>query len=159
MVGVRRSVDHPGAAQTQIWFVDACRQRTGVASRFDSMHSALNYDVPNGRCESSNQFLSAITGHPAYARPDGQTLFCEALYWVLSGKAAATPRANVSDYWHVSTVPLLDCLPARLKALEEAEGADQTVVCSVRGTATIPAYAHPPIYSLTLAINHADASA
>lgn len=159
MVGVWRSFDHPGTAQTQHWFVDACRQRPEVATRFESLSKALSYDEPGGRSESSNLFLSAITGRPAYARPDGQTLFCEALLWVLSGKAAATPRDNVSSYWHVSTGSLMDGLPARVKALAEAEGASQTVDCSVRGTVAFHEFAVPPPVALTIALQPEAAAA
>jgi len=159
MVGVYRSFDHPDTAQTQFWFVDACRQRPEVASRFESLSRALTYDEPAGRSAASNLFLSAITGRPAYVRPEGQTLFCEALLWVLSGKAAATPRANVSDYWHVSSGSLMDGLPARVKALAEAEGASQTVDCAVRSTVAFHEFESPPPVAITIALQPEAAAA
>jgi hypothetical protein len=114
-------------ARTQFWFVDACRQKTAVARKFEQLGLPQTFDIPAGEVDSSPLFLASITGKPAYARPNGRTLFCEALLWALGGGAVASPEDGGLDAWHVSVATLLKALPARVSALAQAEGAEQFV--------------------------------
>jgi hypothetical protein len=126
MAGVHAGMRHPGTAQTQFWFVDACRQKPDIAKRFERLGGALTLDVPNGDAETSPMFLAATTGTAAYARVDDVTLFNEALLWALRGGAATGPEAGV-DCWHVPVTALISRLPERVKALAMRAGVEQSV--------------------------------
>ncbi len=127
MAGIHASFNHPGTAQKQFWFVDACRQKPSIARRFEDMDGALKLDVPDGIAECSPMFLAATTGTEAYARIGGMTLFSESLLWSLRGNNASPPEDNFSDAWHVSVQGLVKRLGFHVKALAEAENAEQTV--------------------------------
>ena len=71
-------------------------------------------------------FLAATTGTQAYARIGGVTLFNEALLWGLRGGIANSPD-NSHPEWHVSTLELVRGLRPRVKALADAENAEQTI--------------------------------
>jgi hypothetical protein len=68
-----------------------------------------------------------VTGKPAFARVGGITLFNEALMWGLRGGIAAAPEHGLSTQWHVSVLELIKRLQPRVKALAQAENAEQTV--------------------------------
>lgn len=127
MAGVHAGFNHPNTAQTQFWFVDACRQEPAIASRFESMDGGLRLDEPDGVAETTAMFLAATTGTQAFARVGDVTLFNEALLWGLRGGFANAPENNFSEKWHVSTLELVKRLRLRVKALAEAENAKQTV--------------------------------
>jgi hypothetical protein len=127
MAGVHAGFNHPDTAQTQFWFVDACRQEPRIAARFERMDGGLTLDEPAGIAESTAMFIAAVTGTQAFARIGGMTLFSEALLWGLRGGIAALPDEALADSWHVSVLELVKRLPLRVRALAEAEGAQQTV--------------------------------
>jgi hypothetical protein len=127
VAGMHASMRGNACARTQFWFVDACRQKTAVARKFEQLGLPQTFDIPAGEVDSSPLFLASITGKPAYARPNGRTLFCEALLWALGGGAVASPEDGGLDAWHVSVATLLKALPARVSALAQAEGAEQFV--------------------------------
>jgi hypothetical protein len=126
MAGVHAGFNHPDTAQTQFWFVDACRQKPALASRFETLAGAFTLDEPPGIAESNPMFLAATTDKAAYARKNGITLFNEALLWGLRGGIAAAPDGAFSNKWHVSALELVKRLLPRVKALAQAEGAVQT---------------------------------
>ena len=132
MVGVHAAFNHPNTAQTQFWFVDACRQKPDVASNFETLGGALSLDEPLGNAESTALFLAATTGTKAYARIGGVTLFNEALLSGLRGGIAVKPESGVSSHWHISTFGLVKHLRPRVKALADAENAEQSVDSIVR---------------------------
>ncbi len=127
VTGMHFSMRGNASARTQFWFVDACRQKPAVARKFEQLGLPQTFDIPAGEVDSSPLFLASITGKPAYARPNGRTLFCEALLWALGGGAVASPEDGGIDAWHVSVGTLLKALPARVSALAQAEGAEQFV--------------------------------
>jgi Caspase domain len=126
MAGIHAGMNHPNTAQTQFWFVDACRQRPPIARRFESLEGALKLDVPIGSTQTSPMFLAAITGTEAFARPGGRTLFSEALLWALTKGAIEPPQAGTA-VWHVPVTALIRVLPDQVQALANAEQADQSV--------------------------------
>jgi hypothetical protein len=127
MAGVHAGFNHPNTAQTQFWFVDACRQKPRIAKRFENLQGGLSLDEPNGSADSNAMYLAATTGTQAYARVGGLTLFCEALLWGLEGGIAAAPLTNLSNFWHVNTLSLFMGLNNRVQKLATAESATQSV--------------------------------
>ncbi len=126
MAGVHAGFNHPDTAQTQFWFVDACRQKPAMAARFETLAGAFTLDELPGIAESNPMFLAATTDTIAYARQNGITLFNEALLWGLRGGIAAAPDEAFSKKWHVSALELVKRLVPRVKSLAQAEGATQT---------------------------------
>jgi hypothetical protein len=127
VAGLHASMRSNTSARTQFWFVDACRQRTQVARKFESLALPQQFDVPLGDADVSPLFLAATTGKPAYARPSKRTLFGESLLWALDGGAATSPEENGVDAWHVSVTSLIQKLPMRVRTLAQAENAEQSV--------------------------------
>ncbi len=153
MAGIHAGFDHTNTAQTQFWFVDACRQKPAVARRFEEMEGGLSLDEPLGFAQSNPMFLAAATGTEAYARIQGVTLFNEALLWSLRGNNASAPEEDFSNFWHVSVQGLVKRLGFRVQALAEAENAEQTV--SLDGNpidAVLHEYEAPPSVDLQIDI-------
>jgi len=132
MASVRAGFNHANTAQTQFWFVDACRQEPDVAERFEDMDGGLRLDEPSGSASGSTLFLAATTGKPAYARIKGITLFWEGLQWGLNGGMAVEPEEGISENWHVSAHGLNKKLKPRVSELAEAENAEQLVDSEIR---------------------------
>jgi hypothetical protein len=126
IAAIHEAFNHPATAQTQFWFVDACRQKPAVAKRFETLAGALRLDIPNGTAETSPLFLAATTGTAAYARPGGLTLFSEALLWALRRGALAPPDGTM-EAWHVPVRELIRTLPDAVEALAARENAEQSV--------------------------------
>lgn len=154
MAGVHAGFNHPNTAQTQFWFVDACRQKLAIALRFETLAGAFTLDEPPGIAESTPMFLAATTDTLAYARINGVTLLNEALLWGLRGGIAATPDPVFSGKWHVSAHELVKRLLPRVKSLALAEGADQTADPAGRVTdAVLHEYSNPPKVDLRVALS------
>ncbi|MCP4471631.1 MAG: hypothetical protein GY815_13275 [Gammaproteobacteria bacterium] len=127
MAGVHAGFNHPNTAQTQFWFVDACRQKSKIAKRFETLAGGFTLDEPVGAADSPAMFLAATTGTQAYARIGGVTLFNEALLWALRGGIANSPDKTLSQKWHISTLELVKSLRPKVRELADQENAEQTV--------------------------------
>ncbi len=153
VAGVHDAFDHPGTAQTQFWFVDACRQKPGVARRFETLAGALVLDQPGGAARSTPMFLSASTGEQAFARVGGISLFTEALLGGLRGGIAQTPDPGISQRWHVSVLELVRRLRGRVEALAVVEGVEQSVDPAGRlNEALFHEYGAPPDVDVTVSL-------
>jgi Caspase domain len=151
MAGVHAGMNHPGTAQTQFWFVDTCRQKPLIASRFESLTGALNIDEPNGQALVSPLFLAATTDSAAYGKPGGVSLFSEALSWALKDAGAAQGPNNSSDAWNVSVTGLIDFLPDKVKELAEQHNEEQSVdIAGKVHNALFHQYADPPKVQLNI---------
>lgn len=153
MAGVHAGMNHPATAQTQFWFVDACRQKPAIARRFETLTGALSLDEPNGAAEASPLFLAATTGSLAYGRPGGVSLFNEALMWALREAGAAEGPGAGEQYWRVTVTRLIKVLPDRVKALAAAHGETQSVdVAGKVHDATLHTYQHTPSVDLSVSL-------
>lgn len=158
-VGCHRGMDHAGTAQTQIWFVDACRQRPEIAEQFEMMKGALTLDELPGSATSSPLFLASSTRQAAFGRPDKQTLFCEALLDALRSGAAVGPDPTKARDWHVSTLSLNEKLVTTVRELANAEGERQTVDPGGRMThAIVQRFPKPPPVRLQVRLEPHSAS-
>lgn len=158
MVGCHAGLDHAGAAATQFWFVDACRQYPDIAEQFEAMTGALSLDERPGSARASPCFLAAATREAAFARPGKQTLFCEALLDGLSRTAIVGPD-RMCPAWHVSSYSLHEELKQTVDRLAAAEGEVQTV--SMRGSpahAVLHRLARPPEVDLRVDLKPAEAT-
>jgi hypothetical protein len=158
MAGVHAGMNHPATAQTQFWFVDACRQKPEIARRFETLTGALNLDVPNGDAVASPLFLAATTGSLAFGRLGGVSLFNEALMWALRQAGAAEGPGCGDEYWRVTVTQLIKVLPERVKALAAAHGEIQSVdVAGKVRDATLHTYRDTPKVDLQVNLNPEEA--
>lgn len=144
MAGVHAGFNHPDTAQTQFWFVDACRQEPAMAERYETMEAGLTLDTLPGAARTNPVFLASSTQQAAFARVAGRTLFCEALLAGLHGGFAAPPD-DVVPSWHVSVSQLTTRLDQGVRALAAAEALEQPVDIGGRPTqALFHAFDQPP---------------
>ncbi|WP_154232182.1 hypothetical protein [Pseudomonas syringae] len=127
LMSLHKSASHPGTAQTQFWFADVCRQEPKVAKQFEYMVGSMQRSKKNGHAKSSTMFLSSISGAKAYGRPDGVTLFNEALMnGLVSGEAAQSDGEDESP-WEVTATSLIEYLSSTVPKKARAAGAEQFV--------------------------------
>jgi len=158
MAAVHAGMNHPNTAQTQFWFVDACRQKPAIARHFETLTGALVLDEPVGNAEASPLFLAATTGSLAYGRLGGVSLFNEALMWALREAGAAEGPGGYDQYWRVTVTQLIKVLPDTVKALAAAHGETQSVdVAGKVHEATFHTYPNTPTVELQINLKPIDA--
>lgn len=151
VTGCQEGLNNSHAANTQFWFVDACRQRPRVAGRFESLAGALTLDVGRGAVETSTMILAAQSRENAISRIGRTSLFNESLLWALRGGAAVAPR-NVPE-WHVTAPELYAKVKERVSLLASAYQEEQTVDFSGRfGLAPIHRLSEPPAVELQVQV-------
>lgn len=127
IMSLHKSASHLGAAQKQFWFADVCRQEPKAAKYFDCLVGSMQRSKKTGHAKSSTMFLSSISGAKAYGRPDGVTLFNEALmHGLVSGEAAQSDGEDESP-WEVTATSLIEYLSSAVPRLARAAGAEQFV--------------------------------
>ncbi|MFH2057696.1 MAG: caspase family protein [Pseudomonadota bacterium] len=153
MARVHAGMNHPDTAQTQFWFIDACRQKPAVARKFESMAGALVIDEPVGVAQTSLMFLSATTGKSAYGKPGGCSLFCEALMWSLRDAGAAEGPGTGCRNWHVPVTSLIRRLPEKVSQLAASHNASQPVdIAGKIHEAVLHIYSNPPKVDLCISL-------
>lgn len=158
MAAVHAGMNHPGTAQTQFWFVDACRQKPAIARHFETLAGALTLDEPHGNAEASPLFLAATTGSLAYGELGGESLFNGALMWALRKAGAAEGPGGGDQYWRVTVTQLIKVLPDKVMALAAAHGESQSVdVAGKVHEATLHTYPETPTVELHINLNPEEA--
>jgi hypothetical protein len=129
VVGCHNAMDEDGNAHHQLWFSDACRQRMGIARRFETLSGAYRPDEGLGRVDSTPMYLAASTRESAFGTISGNTIFSEALLAALRGAAAVGPDPRFCTQWHVSATKLAQYLPRKVDELlagRETQNVDVT---------------------------------
>ena len=158
VTGLHAGFNHPNTAQTQFWFVDACRQYLPVAAKFETLAGAFTLDEPHGSASQNPMFLATTTGAAAYAHVKGQTLFNQALLQGLRGRIATPPETGVSGNWHVSALELVRRLLPDVQALALTSSVEQTADHAGRmGNAVFHEYPQTPEVDLHVQISPAAA--
>jgi hypothetical protein len=127
--GMAPTATRPNIAQTQLYFVDACRVLPEQFRQFERMPTTPVFDLElNSRDDRRAPiFYAAIPGTLANGLRGEQTLFSKALLECLNGAAAEATeedeRGNVK--WRVSVHSLDRALEATIMALNAKLGADQ----------------------------------
>jgi len=128
MAGVHAGMIHDQTAQTQFLFIDACRQKPKIARKFESLTGAISLDEPNnGVAQVSPLYQSTVPGNVAYGKPNGVSLFNEALMWSLREAAAAVGPDDELNHWHISVTSLIKRLPEKVQQLASDYEATQSV--------------------------------
>jgi len=128
--GMAPTPTRPNIAQTQVYFVDACRILPDEFRKFERLPTApvFNLELNSRDDRRAPIFYAAIPGTFANGIRGQQTLFSKALLECLKGAAAEATeeedaRGNVK--WRVSVHSLDKALDARIKALNRALDANQ----------------------------------
>jgi hypothetical protein len=117
-------------AQTQFYFVDACRVRPEEFNRYKDLGRGLGlpeeWDGADRR--AAPIIFSASPDTPAFGRPGQGTLFSQALITSLEGLAVESFPDDQGGEWYVSASSLQQALEALVAKLSEPYGEIQTVV-------------------------------
>jgi len=159
MSGCHAGMNHGGAAGSQFWFVDACRQLPAVARRFETMEGALTLSERQGSvvAHTSPLLLASSPRERAYAEVGKTSLFNQALLWALGGGAINSPDEHC-DSWYVSVSNLVSKVDRRVSALA-GRRADQNVDPSGRvKDAVVHQFKSAPQVDLSVGLLPPDAS-
>lgn len=155
-----------GGPDRQLWLVDACRQRPGIARRFETMYGAFTPSTPSNESTESpiprtrTLLLAASQSERAYAVPGESTVFSQGLLAGLNGAAAISPRHPHCDQWHVSPTSLHRFVAPHVNGVLADTEAEQTVDLAelgADGDVAIHRLSRPPDVDIVVNLNPADA--
>lgn len=122
-----RGMSNQLAAKTQFYFVDACRIKPEVFSRYETTPVGVTLDVDEGgAAEVAPIFFSSAPRSVALGEPGRGTLFCQALLDCFALHGVEGPDNH--DRWTVTTTSLLKSLRKRVTELAAAYGEEQKTV-------------------------------
>ncbi len=152
--GMAASDAFPTMAQTQLYFVDACRDFLPAFRNYKPEAAAQIFDVQLNAPDDNRIapiFFASVPGRQAYARIGQQTLFSEALLRCLSNDAGEIKEIDGEDRWYVSVHSLSEALTQVLA------GSHQHVVGGMVRDALITFLEQPPSVQVSLEVIPADA--
>jgi hypothetical protein len=160
--GMVKSPARPTMAQTQLYFIDACRILPSLFKDFEPMETSAVWDIDLGGRDDRRApiFYAAVPGSVAYAVRGDQTIFSKALFACLNGGAAKPEEQDGELRWQVSILSLMETLGVYVDELNQTQGADQEF--------TVDGWAHdavihyldgPPLVESILEVVPADALA
>jgi hypothetical protein len=151
-------------AQTQLYFVDACRVLPSAFKNFEKMNVPDVFDVElSGRDDRQAPiFYATVPGIKAYAIKNAQTLFSKALLRCLGG-AAGVPMpedATGEVKWQVTVQSLNRALADYFGELINLPGTDQEFSLGgyPTGDPTVHKLDGPPFVDVTLEVDPGEAA-
>jgi Caspase domain len=158
--GMSPSADRPEMARTQLFFVDACRNRPAEFSNTELMGTTPVFDIELSDRDDRRApvFYAAVPGSLAAGIRGQQTLFNRALLACLDGAAAQPVEEDGGVRWQVTVHSLSEALDRQIKELNRQLGADQDfTVWGHLKEATICVLPEPPQVEIVLEIEPLDA--
>ena len=116
--GLGRNTTSATIARTQLYFVDACRERPSAFNKFEDMSVPDVWGVPQLQGKDDRRapiFYATTPGALAYANPGVATLFSQTLLACLDNEAA-TLDDDTGD-WQITSKSLERALGHRFRAL------------------------------------------
>ncbi len=116
--GLGRNVNQATVGKTQIYFVDACRERPKAIANFEDLHVPDVWGVPNLNGKDDRHapiFYATTPGSLAYADPNVATLFSKTLLRCLENEAATLD--DDTGNWQITSKSLERALASRFRAL------------------------------------------
>lgn len=158
---VHRGMAGADLPQTQLYFVDACRESPVELRRFRNLGQGVGLPDPSHmedrRCAPI--WFSASPGTNAYGQADLGTLFSQALLGCLGGLAAISPTPDRSQ-WHITTMSLSEALERTVGELAARYDLRQTVVAGgLMRSAVVHVFPSAPQVDLTIQLDPAAAGA
>ncbi len=128
--GMAKSNTHPNIAQTQLYFIDACREFLQAFKNYETEATTQVFRVQlTGEDKRTAPiFYSAAPGTKAYGLPGEQTLFSKALLDCLNGDAGELKEVDGQERWHVSVYSLNAALKTKIDDLNKTKGAEQDFI-------------------------------
>lgn len=127
--GMARTPRFPEMAQTQLYFIDACRIRPRVFQNYEEMPTGSLWDVPT-LAEEDNRiipiFYTAKPGRMSFGIRGDQTIFSKALLQCLNGGAAVRHYGDGSQpVWQISAHSLISAIGSHIDTINRAVRGNQ----------------------------------
>lgn len=122
--GMSVSGTRPQIAQTQFYFIDACRVLPSAFKDFEKMETgtAWDTDLPGRDLRSAPIFYASVPGNVAYAMQGQPTIFNQALLACLKGGAARPPDQETGqERWTVTHHSISDKLDDLFQTLNPSQ--------------------------------------
>ncbi len=158
--GMAQSAAFPNLAQTQLYFVDACRDFLSAFRNHepDDATQVFRVQLTGEDRRVAPIFFAAVPGAKAYALIGEQTLFCKALISCLDNDAGDFREVNGEDKWCVSVHSLSEALSKLMAEINATQGANQEVtVGGLVQEAIIHYLDRPPSVKVILEVEPKDA--
>lgn len=149
-----RTAFHGCQAQTQLFFVDSCRQITwGMKDRDLIIPPLEQVNHNTGECAYNLTMKAASTNEAAHGEKDQPSFFTKALVKGLKGHVAE----NEDDLWQVKTGLLANHIHSLMRMEKATEGYKQRVVNTLGESISVVNYKKPPKVMLEVTCNPDDA--
>jgi hypothetical protein len=158
--GMATSSAFPEIAQTQLYFIDACRDFLKAFKNHepDDTTAVFRVQLSTGDTRCAPIFFAAVPGTKAYSIIGEQSLFSKALVDCLTNDAGDFHEVEGEDKWWVSVHTLGEALTMRLGDLNDRFNADQQVVTGgLVKDAIIHYLDQPPSVRVVLEVDPQDA--
>lgn len=158
--GMAKSNTHPNIAQTQLYFVDACRDFLSAFKNFEPEDTTPVFRVQlSGEDKRTAPiFYAAAPGTKAIGIRREQTLFSKALFDCLNGDAGELKDVDGQERWHVSVHSLNRALKTKIDEWNNTLRAEQDFILSGQ-VADMPIHFldRPPLVEVVLEVVPPDA--
>ena len=147
--GMAPSTTRPDIANTQLYFIDACRNMPEIFTNFETLQPTQIFPVElSGRDNRRAPiFHASIAGTTALGLRGRQTLFSKAVIDCLVNDAADLEEVNGQERWVISVHRLAKALDIKIADLNREFGGDQECgfggipkdaqICNLQATPTV----------------------
>ncbi len=128
--GMAKSNTYPNMAQTQLYFIDACRDFLSAFKNFEpeSTTPVFRVQLSGEDKRTAPIFYAAAPGTKVIGIKGGQTLFSRALLDCLNGDAGELKEVNGQERWHISVHSLNAALETKIDDWNKTLGAQQDFI-------------------------------
>ena len=134
-------------AETQLFFIDACRQLTSDMIMIDVPLNPIEPPSLRARdCKFNLTQKAAAANESAYGPKSGVTFYTQALIGALTGNASD----NDNSQWRVNTGTLAARMNAFLQRVAPSEGYSQRCISTTSDVVDIIHFDHPPVVQVTI---------
>jgi hypothetical protein len=158
--GMASTDAHPNIAQTQLYFVDACRDFLAAFKNFepDNTTQVFRVQLTGVDKRTAPIFFAAVPGTKALAIRGDQTLFSKALLDCLNGDAGDLREVNGQERWYVSVHSLNKALFTKVDDWNRTLNTEQDFVLGGLVTDKIVVFLdNPPSVEILLEVDPLEA--
>jgi len=127
--GMARTPKYPKMAQTQLYFIDACRIRPQAFQKYEELPTGALWDVPVLAVDDERVipiFYTAKPGRMSFGIRGNQTIFSRALLQCLNGGAAVRQDGDGDQpSWQISAHSLINAIGSHIDAINRAVRGNQ----------------------------------
>lgn len=158
--GMAKSSRYPNMGQTQLYFIDACRDFLSAFKNFEpeSTTPVFRVQLSGEDKRKAPIFYAAAPGTKAIGIRGEQTLFSRALLDCLNGDAGELEEINGQEKWHVSVHSLNAALETKIDDWNKTLGAQQDFILGgLVANTPIHFLDRPPSVEIILEVDPPDA--